>query len=381
MPRWLAAFAVAAPVVITPSRAPVRADPPPVAAPADAPADAPAAAEASAEAEATATAQSAEKQRAQLAALAERVRPSVVAIQVRGTDGSVVRRNAVVVDATGWLVLVGPVPGPRDTVVAVLPKGVATPVVNVASDPETAITLLQLLAPPPGLTAVALPTLEPKKPLPAPPVPGAGVVMVASDGALARGSLRAVDRARSLPNRLQGGRIAVGGLLEASLATIASDLGAPWFDGENRLVGLLVGGLLEEQPALAPGSPMRPEPVAAHAVPAAVVSLVWPLLRTERTVRRARLGVQAKAPSAALIEQLCPACGGLELQVVDPDGPAARAGLEVHDVIISVEGVKLRPHVSLSEALLPFRPLDPVTFGILRRGQRTEVRAILGGGR
>lgn len=374
MPRWLAAFVVAAPVVATPSRAPARADdPPPVAAPAAA------SAEATAQAAADAASEAAEKQRAKLATLAERVRPSVIAIQVRGNEGTVVRRNAVVVDASGWLVLAGPAPGLRDTVVAVLPRGLVTPVVQVASDPETGITVLQMLAPPPGLTAVVLPTLEARKPLPAPPLPGAGVVMVASDGALARGNLRAVDRVRSLPNRLQGGRIGVSGLLEASLATIASDLGSPWFDAENRLIGLLVGGLLEEQPALGPGTPMRPEPVAAHAVPAAVVSLVWPLLRTERSVRRARLGVQARAPSDALLSQLCPACGALELQIVDPDGPAARAGLEVHDVIVSVEGVKLRPYVSLNEALLPFRPLDPVTFGILRRGQRSEVRAILGG--
>jgi serine protease Do len=106
---------------------------------------------------------------------------------------------------------------------------------------------------------------------------------------------------------------------------------------------------------------------------------VWPLLRTERAVRRARLGVQARSPSEALVSQLCPSCGGHELEVVDPDGPAARAGLEVHDVIVAVEGVKLRPHVSLAETLLPFRPLDPVTFTVLRRGKRSEVRVVLGG--
>src|SRR5262245_6073812 len=161
MPRWLAAAVVAAPLVATPSRAPVRADDAtPAAAPVP-PAEA---------ITAEAAAKAAEKQRAQLAALAERVRPSVIAMQGRGNDGTVVRRNAVVVDASGWLVLAGPAPGPRDTVVAVLPKGVVTPVVHVASDPETAITLLQMLAPPPGLTAVVLPELEAKKPLPAPPV-------------------------------------------------------------------------------------------------------------------------------------------------------------------------------------------------------------------
>jgi S1-C subfamily serine protease len=226
---------------------------------------------------------------------------------------------------------------------------------------------------------VTLPEIEPRRPLPAPPLPGAAVTMVAADGALARGHVRAVDRRRTVPDRLRGGRLTVGGLVEAALATIASDLGAPWFDAEGRLVGLLAGGLLEEPPPVAPGVPVRPEPVAAHAVPAAVVSLVWPLLRTERGVRRARLGVQAQAPSEALLSQICPSCGGLELLVVDPDGPAARAGLEVHDVIIAIEGAKLRPHVGLAESLLPFRPMDSVQFTVMRRGKRSDVRAVLGG--
>lgn len=324
----------------------------------------------------------AEAARAALQTLVERARPSVVAVEVRTPGGGVTRRQAVVVETSGWLLLAGPAPGPRDSLVAVLGKDEAQGLMPVAGDAESALTLLKMPAPPASLRALALPEVTPRRPLPAPPVPGEALVMVTSDGAVARGALRAVDRRRRILDGAHGLAVPVTGLLEGALATVAADLGAPWFDAQGDLAGLLVGGLVSEggqDPADESGVTLRPEPVAAHAVPAAVAAVVWPLLRTEHSVRRARLGLRTDPPSEAVLAQLCPSCGGFVVTAVEPDGPAARAGIEVHDLILAVEGVPLNRATTLPDALLPFRPLDPAKVTVLRRGQRMDFAVILGG--
>lgn len=329
-----------------------------------------------------AQAKAVETARAALVAFVQRVRPGIVPVQVRTPDGVLSRRQAIVVDASGWLVMAGPVPSARDSLVAVLGRDAAAPLIPVASDAETALTLLQMLAPPATLHVLTLPEVAPRKPLPAPPLPGAPVLMVTADAAVARGALRATERRRRVPDATHGVLQIVTGLFEASLATVSPDLGSPWFDEQGRLMGLLVGGLVDEAGAEAPQGPdgitLRPEPVAAHAVSAAVVALVWPLLRTERVVRRARLGVRTDVPSEAMLAQLCPSCGGYAVTAVEPGGPGAQAGIEVHDLIAAVEGVPLRRQVTFQDALLPFRPLDQVTLTVVRRGSRVDLRVVLG---
>ena len=329
-----------------------------------------------------AEAKAVEQARAALVALVQRVRPAIVPVQVRTPEGALSRRQAVVVDPSGWLVMAGPVPTGRDSLVALLGKDSAAPLLVVGSDAETALTLLHLAAPPATLQVLALPEAPVRRALPAPPLPGASVVMVTADAAVAKGALRATDRRRRMADVTRGVVQTVSGLLEASLATIAADLGSPWFDEQGRLMGLLVGGVADEPQGERPQGPegisMRPEPVAAQAVPAAVVALVWPLLRTERVVRRARLGLRTALPSEAVLAQLCPSCGGYAVTDVEPGGPAAQGGIQVHDVITAVEGVPLRRQVMFQDALLPFRPLDPVTLTVVRRGSRVELRVVLG---
>jgi S1-C subfamily serine protease len=331
--------------------------------------------------DAAARAKALEKARAALVKFVQRVRPSIIPVEVKAANGSVSRRQAVVVDAAGWLVMAGPVPNPRDTLVALLGKDSATPLIHVAADGETALTLLRMLAPPSTLTVLPLPEVQPRKPLPAPPLPGAGVLMVTSDTAVARGALRATDRRRRVLDGTQGALQPVTCLLEASLATVAADLGSPWFDDQGQLMGLLAGGdasdpVLVGQPA--DGVVLRAEPVAALAVPASVVAAVWPLLRAERVVSRARLGLRTDVPSEAMLAQLCPSCGGYAVLAIEPGGPGAQAGIEVNDLIAAIEGVPLRRQLTFQDALLPFRPLDPVTLTVVRRGNRMDLRVVLG---
>lgn len=319
--------------------------------------------------------------RAALLQIAQRQRAGVVSIQVRGPGGVETRRQAVVVDADGWLLMAGPTPGPKDTLVARVKPDTYVPASVVARDPDTALTLLQVLPSQGPLQAVTLPPSAQRQRLPLPAPPGTAIVLVTSDGSVALGSLRAADRRREVLDGARGVNVIVPGLLEAGLAVLAEDLGAPWFDAEGHLVGLLVGGVASEVGPAGVGAPdllVRAEPVAAHALPSAVAGLVWPLLEAERTVRRSRLGVRARPGTEATLAQLCPTCGAHVVDEVDADGPAQRAGLERMDLIVAIAGSELRRGASLAEALLPFRPLDTVRVRVLRRGQPLEVEVVLG---
>lgn len=319
--------------------------------------------------------------RTALLRVAQQRRASVLHVEVRAPGGLDSVRNAVVVSADGWLLMAGPTPGPKDTLVARTRPGTYVPAQVAARDPESALTLLQVLTADGALQPVALPEVVPGRPLPAPAAVGTPVVMITADGAAALGTLRAHDRRRPVVDGLRGATTEVPGLIEAGLATVAQDLGSPWFDEQGRLVGLLAGGVgLEGGPAgpAAPDLVLRAEPVAAQAVPAAVVGLLAPLLQSERQVRRARLGVRAEEGSEALLAQLCPSCGGQLLLEVEADGPAARGGLEPDDLIVGLGGAPLRRAAALSEALLPYRPLEPLKVTLVRRGTRLERTVVLG---
>lgn len=315
-----------------------------------------------------------------LVGLARHVLPSVLMVEVSAPGRPRETRHAVVVDADGWLVMAGPTLGPSDQVVVRLGPGEHMQAAPVGSDAGTGLTLLQLAARREGLRPLALPAVEPRRPLPAGPEVGASVVMVTGAGAVARGSLRALERQRVIVDAAHGTTERATGLLEAALASVAHDVGSPWVDSQGRCVALLVGGVAEtpldgESPP--EGIEVRMEPVAAHGVPAAVVALVWPLLREHRGVPRSRLGVRSRPAGEALRQHVCGGCGGVEITAVDASGPADLAGVRVDDLLLALDGVPLRAGAALGDALLPYRPLDTVRLTVLRRGERLEVEALL----
>lgn len=74
--------------------------------------------------------------------------------------------------------------------------------------------------------------------------------------------------------------------------------------------------------------------------------------------------------------QLSLETGGHVVQTVTPGGPAARARLELHDVIVGLDGRSIEPGATLHDCLLPYRPGASVKLDIFRAGDRVsaEVR-------
>ncbi len=115
-------------------------------------------------------------------------------------------------------------------------------------------------------------------------------------------------------------------------------------------------------------------------IPVDVVENVVSQIIETGGVERGFLGVQYDAISPALAEALDLPRGAAQVSVVTPGTPAEDAGLEVTDIILTVDGVELRDHTQLPVLIGNKRPGDETVIGIFRQSneRRMEVTVVLG---
>ena len=65
------------------------------------------------------------------------------------------------------------------------------------------------------------------------------------------------------------------------------------------------------------------------------------------------------------------------VQEVTPDSPAARAGLQAGDVVVSIDGKAVQNHSELVAAIRGHKPGDKVTLVVVRGGNETTITATL----
>ena len=69
---------------------------------------------------------------------------------------------------------------------------------------------------------------------------------------------------------------------------------------------------------------------------------------------------------------------GVVVTMIEPNSPAAQAGLQQRDVITAIDGQPLKEESSLSRVINQHKPGDTVTLTVLRGGQTMEVKVTLG---
>ncbi len=327
--------------------------------------------------------------------------------------------NAIVVTSAGHLLMAGPKPDFRGgKLYAEFADGNTVRASYVASDDQTGLTILHVnyrdLVPLSFRPIPLAPTTDPAAPtrspgaVPAPPVPrttpdkpardaaslrarplttlplGLPVMMVTGSGAAARGEIRAWDRRIPIFHSDRSGvPTPIGGLVEAALAAVPSDQGAPWIDENGQVVALqLATGFAEslpENPNNGKPTTLRPRiaPSASLGVPASILRIVTPRLIGRRQVDRAALGLTTKRCGETLRQHLTNGRGCHVVLAVDAEGPAANAGIRKDDVLVKIEGEALRPQARLVDLLLPYRPGDKVKLSLLRRGKPVTVELTL----
>lgn len=98
---------------------------------------------------------------------------------------------------------------------------------------------------------------------------------------------------------------------------------------------------------------------------------VWP----RATGSRGRLGVQSSELTPELAEYFGARDGGVLVARVTADSPAAKAGIKVGDVILSIDGERVRSVRALADALQG--KSGEVTIALVRDKRETSVRAAL----
>src|SRR6516164_6856815 len=107
----------------------------------------------------------------------------------------------------------------------------------------------------------------------------------------------------------------------------------------------------------------------AFDIPAETVKLVVQQLKDKGHVTRGWIGVEMQSVTPTIAEALGLTKGrGALIAKVDPDGPAGKQGIEVGDVITSVNGYEVKDARELARTIAGIAPETLVKFGVFRNG-------------
>ena len=160
-----------------------------------------------------------------------------------------------------------------------------------------------------------------------------------------------------------------GFYLQTDAAINPGNSGGPLVDMDGNLIGLNTFILSRSGSSSGVG----------FAIPAALVRrVVESAVGGAKTSQRPWLGVRASAVTADVARSLGrPRPEGVLIADIYPGAPASRAGLQVGDLILSLDGQPTNDQASLNYLTSTHRPGDTVTAQVVRNGQPRTVRLIV----
>jgi serine protease Do len=146
--------------------------------------------------------------------------------------------------------------------------------------------------------------------------------------------------------------------------------GGPAFDMSGRVIGVNT----------AIYSPNGGSVGIGFAIPAAVARPVIDALRETGRIERGWIGVSVQPLTPDLATGLGLATGqdGALVAQLEPNGPAARAGLRQGDVVVAIDGRPVNRLRDLPRAIAAVKPGATASVDILRRGTAMQVPVVVG---
>jgi len=147
------------------------------------------------------------------------------------------------------------------------------------------------------------------------------------------------------------------------------NFGGPTFDVDGQVVGVNTAIF----------SPSGGSVGIAFAIPAETVKTVIAQLKDKGSVTRGWIGVQVQPVTQDIADSLgLKATDGALVAELQVNSPAAKAGIEAGDVMLSVNGSSLKDARDLAKKIGGMAPGSSVKIGLLRKGSEKTVSLTLG---
>jgi serine protease Do len=175
-----------------------------------------------------------------------------------------------------------------------------------------------------------------------------------------RGIVSALNR----PNPYSDDARKPGEFIQTDAAINPGNSGGPLVNAHGEVVG--INTFLISQTGTFSGM--------GFAIPTQIARPVADTLLKDGKIEHARMGIGINdvTPENATFFHLANASGALVSQV-DPNSPAAKAGVKVGDVITELNGKKMESSGQLQAAISSHRPGDKVTLGAIRDGKTVSL--------
>jgi serine protease Do len=273
--------------------------------------------------------------------------------QGRPTTG---QGSGFIIDSAGYVVTNNHVVGQAATVKVELADGRELPARVVGTDPKTDLALLKIDA------GAALPTVA----------FGDSDRLRVGEWVLAMGNPFGLGGSVTAGIVSALGRQIGAGPYDDFIQTDASinpgHSGGPLFNAAGEVVGVNAAIF----------SPSGGNIGIGFAVPSTLAKHVVAQLKEHGKVERGWLGVSMQRLDPALAGALGTGeARGALIGAVEPNGPAARGGLQPGDVVIDFNGRAIAQPRDLAEAVAEVRPGSATTVTVLRNGQRMEQRVTI----
>ena len=177
---------------------------------------------------------------------------------------------------------------------------------------------------------------------------------------------------RDLPGSPILGEPAFSNLIQHDAPINPGNSGGPLFDYSGRVIGINTLGIPQ-----VPGTGI-PVQGLFFAIPSNTVQRIALQLIEDGHVAYPYLGVESQeiTPELASLYEL-PVDHGAYVVDVDPNGPAARAGIQNGDFILALGNIQIDEQTSSTEALFVYRPGDTIEVRILRGREELKLPVTL----
>jgi serine protease Do len=167
----------------------------------------------------------------------------------------------------------------------------------------------------------------------------------------------------------QTGRFQIGDIIQTDASINPGNSGGPLVNLRGEVIGVNVA-------IVSSGLPVNLG--IGFAIPAETVEAVVPTLKAEGKIARGWLGVQIEDLDENKRDFYKAPEGGVLVTQIRDDGPAKGSDLQAEDVIVTIDGERVKDTWALQKAVGNHRPGEEVSLGVLRGGKPLEVKLKLG---